>query len=213
MTVSVKHQFSENFRFVATTFLKHLRINASIQLMCGRGRNHSHTAKFHRVSRALKESSVTSESLNSLTDSGTFSGTAFNLPLEKTMQFPPIFLCCHTIPERRWGWYLTFESFKTSSFKSIRHPKSPWTTTLVILIFNVNERELSSDTEPYVENSVLITIRKWNVEMWLVPLDVWMLLCHGIVMIGLFCITRFSHRGLKQTALFDSRVKKWRSVD
>ena len=29
----------------------------------------------------------------------------FNLPLEKTNQCPPIFLCCDTIPEKRWGWY------------------------------------------------------------------------------------------------------------
>jgi hypothetical protein len=55
-------------------------------------------------------------------------------------------------------------------------------------MFNINERELSSDTEPFVENSVRITIRKWNVEIWLVPLDVWMLLFHGIVMIGLFLL-------------------------
>ena len=29
----------------------------------------------------------------------------FNLPLEKPKQFPPIFLCCYTILEKRWGWY------------------------------------------------------------------------------------------------------------
>jgi hypothetical protein len=72
----------------------------------------------------------------------------FNLPLEKTTTYqlngtinprmfqegrcyePEIFAGLMfnrdgLIPEQRWGWYLTFESFKTSSFKSMRHPKSP----------------------------------------------------------------------------------------
>jgi hypothetical protein len=40
----------------------------------------------------------------------------------------------------------------------------------VILIFNVNEREISPDTEPYIENSVLITIRKSSEEIELVEM-------------------------------------------
>ena len=51
------------------------------------------------------------------------------------------------------------------------------------------------DSEINAVHSVIMGIDWRNVEIWLVPLDVWMLLCHGIVMIGFFLSPDFHTEG------------------
>ena len=54
---------------------------------------------------------------------------------------------------------------------------------------------LKGDTEINAVHSVIMGIGWRNVEILLVPLDVWMLLCHGIVMISFFLSLDFHTEG------------------
>ena len=69
------------------------------------------------------------------------------------------------------------------------------------------------DTEINAVHSVIMGIGWRNVKILLAPLDVWMLLYHGIVMIVFFYHPIFTPRVKTDCTFWYGSKKKWWSVD